>query len=218
MKINRLLALSLAVFWILPTSLLMAEAPDAVVQAATQGLRPWLDKIPVTAMPQFGLDPTAPLDSATLGTPFLVHTITPAAFRQYKAGTDVSTLITPTTLWYFPVLIAGEPKAILVVDRMNEQWEVVSLGYAALALEWADVTRQWPESKGYHPTLVAVFQAKQHLFTVPEKGASNLTPIVPGRQAGPLKSSAAVRYSTLDSADSVIQNLIPIVEQNLQNN
>ena len=222
MKINRLVALGLAVFWILPTSILMAEskAPDAVVQAATQGLKPWLDKIPASSMLQFGFDPTAPLDSATLGAPFLVHTITPAALKQYKSGTAVTDLITPTTLWYFPVLVAGEAKAILVVDRMNDRWEAVSLGYSNLAGEWANVTRQWPESKGYHPVLIAVFQAKQHLFTVPEKGAANLTPLASGQQAKVLKSAGATgaRYSTLDNADSVIQNLIPAVENNLQSN
>lgn len=217
MKTHRIAALFMAALLVLPAALLMAESnpPEEVTMAATQGLRPWLEKISPAAMPGFGLDPAISLDSAKLGDPVLLHTITPAALGSFKAGTDVASLITPTTLWYFPVLIAGEAKAILVVDRMNDKWEVVSLGYAALAREWANVTRQWPKSKGYNPVLIAVFQAKQHLFTVPEKGASNLTKIAPAPQAGESKSSDAA-YSALDDAEAVINGLIPIVEDNIR--
>lgn len=217
MKTYRLVALCMAAFLIFPAGLQAADSkpPEAVTAAAAQGLKPWLEKIPASDMPRFGLDPAAPLDSAVLGAPFLVHTISPAALRQYKAGTAVEALITPTKLWYFPVLIAGEPKLILVVDYMDDQWQAVSMGYPALAREWANVTQQWPESKGYHPVLIAVFQAKRHLFTVPEKGASNLTPLAPAGQAGETKSSAP--YSSLGEAEAVIGDLIPIVESNIRN-
>lgn len=215
MKTKHLVAFCLSALLLIPSGLMAAgpQAPAEVMQAAAQGLKPFLAKIQADSMERFGLDADAPLDSATLGAPFLLHTIAPAALAGYKTGMAVSELITPTSMWYFPVLINGEARLILVVDRMGDKWEAVSLGYPPLALEWANVKRQWPEERGYNPVLVAVFQARQHLFTVPEKGASNLTPLVQGRQAAP---NAARRYSSLGDADSAIQSLIPVVERNMR--
>jgi hypothetical protein len=125
-------------------------------------------------------------------------------------------------MWYFPILIAGQPKAILVVDQISNQWQAVSLGYPYLAREWDAVCKQWPESQGYHPALITIFQAHQHVFTVPEKGADNLTLILaPGQQMtdaiGQAQAAGAgSRYATLDDATKVIRNLIPVVESNLR--
>jgi len=214
----------MAMFWILsvPKAIAEPKAPDAVVQAAGLGLRSFLDKIPQNSLAQFGFDQTDSLDAAVLGAPFLVHTITPSALRQYQAGVTVTSLLTPTSLWYFPVLIAGQPKAILVVDQLNNQWQAVSLGYPYVAREWDAVCKQWPESQGYHPVFIAIFQAHQHVFTVPEKGAGNLTLLLaPGQQMlnvmGQAPATGAnARYATLDDAAKVIRNLMPVVENNLR--
>ena len=208
MNIRCLLVLCIAMFWILsvPKAIAEPKAPDAVVQAARQGLRPFLDKIPRNSLDQFGFDQADSFDAAVLGAPFLVHTITPSALKQYQSGVTVTSLLTPTSLWYFPVLIAGHPKAILVVDQLNHQWQAVSLGYPYVAREWDAVCKQWPESQGYHPVFIAIFQAHQHEFTVPEKGADNLTPLLaPGQQTpnvmGQAQATGAnARYATLDDA------------------
>ena len=209
----------LAAWRILPDSTAIAEstAPDAVIQAAMQGLKPFLDKIPQEARAQFGFDPADSFNAAVLGAPVLVHTITPAALEQYQAGTAVTSLLTPTTLWYFPVRIAGQAKAILVVDRLQDQWQAVSLGYFGLAREWDAIVKQWPESQGFHPELIAIFQAQQHAFTVPKKGVDNLTLLTSGpMETGKAQAAGAQPpYATLGDATTVIQNLIPAVENNL---
>jgi len=222
MNIRCLFALCMAMFWILsaPNAIAEPNAPDAVVQAARQGLRPFLDKIPQKSLGQFGFDQADSFDAAVLGTPLLLHTITPSALKQYQSGAAVTSLLTPTTLWYFPILIAGQSKAILVVDRLRDQWQAVSLGYPGLAREWDAISKQWPESQGYHPILIAIFQAHQHVFTVPEKGADNLTLLAPSQMPSNMgkaqATGASPRYATLDDAAKVIQNLIPVVENNLQ--
>ena len=219
-----LFVLGIAIFWIfsVPNAIAEPKAPDDVVQAAQQGLMPFLDKIPKNSLDQFGFGQTDSFDAAVLGTPFLVHTITPSALKQYQSGVTVASLLTPTTLWYFPVLIAGQPKAILVVDQISNQWQAVSLGYPSLAREWDTVCKQWPEFQGYHPVLITIFQAHQHVFTVPEKGNDNLTTLLPPIQQIPNGMGQAQvtgdssRYAILDNATKVIRNLMPVVENNLR--
>jgi len=112
MNIKCLFVLGMAMFWILsvPKAIAEPKAPDAVVQSAGLGLRSFLDKIPQNSLAQFGFDQTDSFDAAVLGAPFLVHTITPSALRQYQSGVTVTSLLTPTSLWYFPVLIADSPE------------------------------------------------------------------------------------------------------------
>jgi len=144
MKTRKLLAVSIVMAMILAAPCLMAEqgTPAGVLQAAAEGLQPYLSKIPADSLEQYGFVNGEALNTASLGTPFLLYTLTPAALQQYQAGMSVASVVTPTTMWYFPVLVAGQPRAILVVDRLNNQWKAVSLGYAGLAKELGALNRQ----------------------------------------------------------------------------
>ena len=77
-------------------------------------------------------------------TPGWRYTITPAALTNRARNTAVSSLITETMLWHFPIQVNGKTKTLLVVDHMSDGWKAVSLGYAPLAHEWNQVARQWP--------------------------------------------------------------------------
>jgi hypothetical protein len=121
-------------------------------------------------------------------------------------------------MWFFPILLEGESKAMLVVDRDGENWKAVSFGYAGLGHELNEVLARWPESKGFHPQLIAVFQAKRFYFTVPEVNDFNLTEIrLP--QGGFPKSTAPAptaqvrpeSYSTLSRLSKSLEELKPIV-------
>jgi len=123
-------------------------------------------------------------------------------------------------MWYFPVQIAGQPRAILVVDWLDNQWQAVSLGYAGLAKELGVLSRQWNASQGYNPMLIVVFQAKQYLFTVPEKDSQNLTRLVTQERmaTGQIKTTGnpAGDYATLGTAAGVIEQLNPVVKDALK--
>ena len=216
MKTVKLLVASMVMGWILSVPCVMAQqdAPADVQQAAVQGLQPFLDKIPAGSMEEFGFAAGDNLSAATLGAPFLLYTLTPSALEQYRAGAAVTSLVTPTTAWYFPVLIAGQTRAILVVDKLDNQWQAVSLGSAALAKELGRLGGQWKAAQGYHPMLIVVLQAKQHFFTVPEKDSQNLTRLV---TQGPMANSGpADDYATLGTAADVIEQLKPIVKDALK--
>lgn len=219
MKTVKLLAVCMAMGWIFSVPCVMAQqdAPADVQQAAVQGLQPFLNKIPTASMGDFGFAPGDSLGAATLGSPFLLYTITPSALDQYRVGMAVSVLVTPTTAWYFPVLIAGQTRAILIVDRLDNKWQAVSLGSAGLARELGAVVRQWKAAEGYHPMLIVVLQAKQHLFTVPEKDSQNLTRLVT-KSTGQIKTAVnpVDDYATLGTAAGVIEQLKPVVKEALK--
>lgn len=216
MKTVKLLAVSMVMGWMLSVPCIMAQqdAPADVQQAAAQGLQPFLNKIPVTSLGDYGFAPGNDLGTASLGAPFHLYMITPSALDQYRTGLAVSSVVTPTTMWYFPVLIDGQARAILVVDRLNDQWQAVSLGYAGLAKELGALGRQWKAAEGYHPMLIVSFQARQYLFTVPEKDSQNLTRLV---TRGPMATGTpADDYATLGTAAGVMEQLKPAVKEALK--
>ena len=181
-------------------SLWAQPAPPEVFNAASNGLPVFLASVPLGNRDLFGFTSDTDLAQARLGVPLRVYTITPAALAGHPAESTLTPLLSETALWYFPVLVGEDAKAILVVDRMAGGWEAVSLGYAPLALELNQVAKQWPAATGYHPRLVAAFSANRYYFTVPEVDDHNLTPIVmPGQadERGSPPGTNQTRYGNL---------------------
>jgi hypothetical protein len=203
-----------ALLWLSGNPLSAQPVPPEVLDAASNGLPAFLASVPATTRESYGFPSDSDLTQARLGAPLLQYTVTPAALTNRARSTAVSSLITETPLWYFPIQMNGETKALLAVDHMSDGWKAVSLGYAPLAREWTLVARQWPASKGYHPRLVTVFQAKQHYFTVPEVDDRNLTLIAPPQAAATVTKGATTsssetsgRYSALGSVSDAVGNL-----------
>ncbi len=151
--------------------------PPEAVAAAEAGLSRYLSEIPPGELVNLGFPPGADLLAARVGDPWPLYTITPDALLDAAEDTDVETLVSPTGLWYFPVILDGSWRNIITVDRMEGEWEAVALGRAPLAGELAKIARQWPVQAGYSPRLVLVYQAGAYFFTLPEKGEGNLTPL-----------------------------------------
>lgn len=149
-------------------------APPAAVRAAQEGLAPFLNTLPAGQREECG--------GAELGGPFRVYTIAPSALDAYLVGDPVASLISPTGMWLFPVVVDGRSRFLLTVDTVDGFWRAVSLGQAGLAAELDRLLLQWPREKGYDPLLVSVFAAATHFFTIPQKDGRNLTPFVFGRE------------------------------------
>jgi hypothetical protein len=192
------------------------ESPPAEVgRAAEAGLPRFLEKIPAGALADYGFNTVAEREQARLGAPFRLAVITPQTLLGYQAGDAFEALLTDTTLWYFPVAIDGAIRCLLVVDRMPAGWEAVSLGYVPLARALDALLRAWPESDGNRPRLVAVFQAREYLYTVPGQATPNLTPLT-GASGGGAGSATALSTTDLTQADTTLRRLRPLVEQNLR--
>ncbi|MBN1675932.1 MAG: hypothetical protein JXR37_33120 [Kiritimatiellae bacterium] len=170
-----------------------AASPDdtARLRAADEGLQRFLVERPAGERAPHGIPKDIARAKPALGTPFPLYRITPAALAGWTRREPTAELLSPTTQYYFPVLVDGVSVAVLIVDRMRGQWKAVSLGHARLAAELGRIRAAWPESDGFHPQLVVVPQAQQHFFTVPEKGGTNLTLVRPETSlVGPPSSRA----------------------------
>lgn len=181
-QITRILVCMLLLLPVVSESM-AADTPPDVIQAAEEGLLPFLRRIPQGEQERFGFTKTDNPDQAYLGNPFRLHTIPPAAISEYQPGDTADSLISETRMWYFPVMLKDEFRAILIVDQMNGQWKAVSLGRAKLARQLGKVSKVWSRKRGYAPRLIAVFQVGEYLFTVPEKGDYNLTSLSPEKRS-----------------------------------
>jgi len=195
-----------------------SEVPQEVLEAAKTGLPLFLGQIPPGSKEQYGFASTDDLSATRLGAPLQMLTIKPTAIDKSSSSTTVSSILSETSMWFFPIRIETESKAMLVVDRDDATWKAVSFGYGELGHELNELLAQWPDSKGFHPQLIAVFQAKQFYFTVPEVDDFNLTQIKlpqggfsrPTAQAGAAQSQSQ-NYSTLSAVSKSLAELKPIV-------
>ena len=63
----------------------------------------------------------------------------------------------------------------MVVDKMDDNWEAVSIGYASFA-QWVALARQvWPISEGYDPLFCVKQSISTYFFTIPQVDEYNLT-------------------------------------------
>ena len=192
------------------------EVPREVLAAAKKGIIPFLNTIPEEGRASYGFGPGDQLDQAEVGIPFRVYTITPSALSNYCPGETVSSLLSPTGMWYFPVMIKGDVKALSIVDQMDGSWEVVSVGDVPLAGELQKVMLNWPRAQGYEPLLIVVFQAGTYFFTIPQEGACNLTPLlIGGRGLGAALLKGKKGYSSLIDISQIVEQLKAAVEENI---
>jgi hypothetical protein len=174
--------------------------PPDVLNAASNGLPAFLESVSFGNRELYGFTNDNDLARARPGVPLRVFTITPQALASHNAEPALTPLLSETTLWYFPILVGQDAKAILVVDQMAGEWKAVSIGYAPLARELDQITKQWPAGAGYHPRLVAAFSANRYYFTVPEVDDHNLSPILMPGQADESDGTRGLnqaRYTTL---------------------
>lgn len=193
------------------------KAPQEVIEAARSGLLFFLKRIPAGEFKDYGFGPDAPIDRARVGIPFHVYMITPSALFAFKQGDSVNSVISPTEMWYFPVMVGDETRAMLVVDKVGSSWQTVSLGMAPLAGEMGKVMKRWPRAQGYDPLLVVVFQASEYFFTVPQKDDRNLTALLP--RAGAIESELkgqGKEYSSTTELPRMLEILKPLVQENLK--
>lgn len=195
--------------WPLSHTFAADSAPQEVVNAAQSGLPNFLRKIPSGMEAAYGLKSGDTLDTAVVGEPFRLSLIEPAMLARADAKASVDSISRVSTQWFFPVIVGGEARCLLVVDRMEDGWQAVSLGYAALARELTAMSAQWSVANGYTPRLFASLQAGRYFFHVPQVGATNLTQIVQSQHFGTeiLSSRTGGRYETLSTAGDVASDL-----------
>ena len=140
--------------------------PGEVKQAAEEGLPQFLSIMPREEVEHYGLKSVDELEIAALGEPYQVHTIMPQSLKSYEKGTRLSSLITETNLWYFPIVVNSEARVILTVDFFEGRWQAVDLGGAPLAERLQSLSTQLPDllkdkgvSGGFSMKFVRIFRS-----------------------------------------------------------
>lgn len=154
-----------------------ANLPAGLTSAAQAGLQRFVSELSASELEKLGLPGKDTLTLATLGKPFQVYHVLPNLPATAATNTTISQIASPSTLWYFPVLIGARARAVVFVDLVQSQWKGVSLGHLALADELKTIQDRWPETGGYHPRLLVSHQANRQFFTVPEVDNVNMTPL-----------------------------------------
>ncbi|GAB4342923.1 MAG: hypothetical protein Kow0089_18360 [Desulfobulbaceae bacterium] len=187
------------------------------MHAAQSGLQPLLNHIPPEDRQDFGFSNDDDMATAVLGSPFNLFTITPEDLAGYRKGTPVSSILRKTDLWYFPVVVNKSARTILIVDKVGGKWRAVSLGNTHLVKTLQQVSQRWPEAGGFTPRLIAVFQARQYLVTVPEVDERSLMPVPDGLPGGGNLKVDGAESLIMEDAYEVMQRLLPIVTENIGN-
>lgn len=203
---QRLIFTFALICWVIASTAHSQTSPPEVLKSAHEGLQSFLSRVPLEARGHYGFTRSDDFQQARLGTALNLYTITPQSLLTYSADTPVTSLLSKTAMWYFPVMVHNEIRAILVVDQVDGQWQAVSLGYAELARALDRVGQRWPQAEGFHPQLIAVFQAKEYLVWVPEYSSDDLISIFP----------PGLELMGGSNAAGVIERLKPVVKEAIQ--
>lgn len=163
-QISSLLYLVIAIYVCMilqcyPSVVCADEPPSTVVEAATKGLPFFLKAIPSGLIDQYGFADKREYEVAQLGKPYHLNTILPEAILNASSSSNIEYIISPTTQWYFPVVVNGEPRVVLKVDFIEGEWKAFGIGMSPLARDLASTNLEYPPSQGFEMTLVVIYQA-----------------------------------------------------------
>jgi hypothetical protein len=81
----------------------------------------------------YGFGNATEVRDATLGDATKLFTISNAKLAEYKAGTNVYSLLTDTHRDIYPVLVSGEAKTLITVAQEDQGWRFAGYGDSAVA-------------------------------------------------------------------------------------
>jgi hypothetical protein len=133
--------------------------PRDAVLAAQEGIQTFLKDMSLSQLQRLGFKSREEADRATLGEAFQIHAIWEFLHLQKDYELEnIKPLAVPLESWQFMVLSHGEPKAMLTVDRIGNQWKAVSLGGSNLAVALRKVAQKYPPSAGFKGKILRMYQ------------------------------------------------------------
>ncbi len=109
------------------------EAPPEVIQAAEEGLPSFLLHITPATMEGYGFSEDDNLDEAFLGRPFLQYFLYTRQILNYEERDTIYDVLTGSSEWYFPIMIGDEARCLLLVAKIDNEWDMAAAGYAGTA-------------------------------------------------------------------------------------
>jgi hypothetical protein len=153
------------------------EAPVEVEKAARHGLLPFLNAIPENELTHYNFSDKEEFNQASLGRPLRVYTIKPEEIINYKNNKSILEIISPTSIWLFPVIFEGEFRVLLTIDFIDNSWIATTIGSSGLAAQLYTVFNKWPSSKAYKHIFVRVFQATSEFIILLHSGSIEIRPL-----------------------------------------
>ena len=129
MKKNILLLLLLLGFILLWST----EVQD-VLASADKGFSTFFTAVQKKSYEKYGFDRGDIVSDFTFGTPFQILAIDPGKIQQEKSENDLFSLTENSELWYVPVVKKENVCCLLLIDKINDDFEAVSMGYRPLAV------------------------------------------------------------------------------------
>lgn len=102
--------------------------PSEADEAAARGLREVEYLLSSTGYKDSGFANAAEVRAATLGTPYSVHALLPAAVESYDGTQRIADLLVPLEELRYPVLVGGNVRTLILVSRQGGSWEFAGFG------------------------------------------------------------------------------------------
>lgn len=151
------------------------------------------------------------LQNATLGQPIEIMELTPGSIVNYKQGDGVLKLLTKHCAYYFPVLLYGKVRMLMVVQKYlnlgHKHYEIGALSFVRLAKEFVKIREQNPRIANHKMIFAECYEANAMVFSFPELDNQNLQFI----DSYGTKATRAPQYLKLSTVDE----LVKIMEGNI---
>jgi hypothetical protein len=117
-----------------------------------------------------GFDNRPDIEKIVLGEGFEIFTIDPDKLLDESSPQNLQSLVTTTNVWYFPLVVDGNPKTLLKLGFTAGKWSSGSLGSAKFLKEIVTFREAWPASSGYQYRLIHIRQASSHIIELSQNG------------------------------------------------
>jgi hypothetical protein len=208
----------MAVMFIMIMGVNMAQAvdntpPAAALDAAKAAMGDFLGNADQEELSRFGFNSREEFENAYIGEAFKVHYLHPDAVINTRHASSLLSIADNANVWQFTLLSPRGPACLVTVEYVNNQWIGISVGSAGLANQLYDIIQTWPKSSGYDYALIVSLQAKSDFLEVYQDNKD--LGIVPLTSANVALNRENVESAMILKADDVLENLAPIVKQNL---
>lgn len=191
------------------------NVPEQVLKAAEVGLEPFLNAIPASEITHYGFSNSHEIKGAYLGKPIKMYTILPKNLITDNFENQLSSIVTATNQWFFPVKYKNSIKTILTVDLVSGKWKAVAIGSSGLAKQLEEAKVNWPATKGYKFQFVRIFQAQSDLLIITQNNVERIFPLKSTVIALKMENLSKENLKLYDPQE-ILTKLKPIVYKNIQ--
>ncbi len=128
-----------------------------ISKVANEGLKDYLEKIPLGQEEMFGFNNRHDFSKAEIGIPYEVFTLNADFFNDENIRRDKNYIIS-TGNWRVPIIVDNEYRALLTISNFNKTYGIVKIGAKGLAEELGLFKQNYTSINT--PNILRVFQLK----------------------------------------------------------